>query len=111
MFVMPARREVDKYKYHRYKMKLYVGNLSYDMTNQDLNDLFNEFGDVDSAKIITDRESGRNRGFGFVEMNDNDGSNAIEQLNGAEIQGRELVVNEARPQVDKGRNGNGYRFN
>jgi RNA recognition motif-containing protein len=80
------------------------------MTEQDLNDLFNEFGDVDSAKIITDRETGRNRGFGFVEMNDTDGGNAIEELNGAEIQGRELVVNEAKPQVDKGRS-SGYRYN
>ena len=80
-------------------MKLYVGNLPYAISEGDLNDLFVEYGDVLSAKIITDRETGRSKGFGFVEFGDKAaGEQAIEALNGKEMKGRALVVNEARPQ-------------
>jgi RNA recognition motif-containing protein len=93
-------------------MKLYVGNLSWNTTNQDLIELFNGVGPVTSANIIEDRETGRSRGFGFVEMeNQSDGENAIAQLHGKEIDGRELKVNEAKPQGDGGRGGSrgGFR--
>jgi RNA recognition motif-containing protein len=89
-------------------MKLYVGNLSFNTTNQDLNDLFGEVGQVESANIIEDRETGRSRGFGFVEMaNQADGETAIAQLNGKEVDGRQLKVNEAKPQGDRGGRGGG----
>lgn len=79
-------------------MNLYVGNLSYDMTESDLTTTFEEFGTVDSARLITDRDTGRPRGFGFVEMSDKQaGERAIEGLNEKEVSGRRLVVNEARP--------------
>lgn len=80
-------------------MKLYVGNLSYAMTETELSDLFTPFGTVESAKIITDRYSGRSKGFAFVEMpNGDEGKKAIEDLNGKEFKQRALIVNEARPQ-------------
>ena len=83
--------------------RIYVGNLSFNSSEQTLNDLFGEFGTVDSVAIITDRETGRSRGFGFVEMsNDNEGRAAIEALNGKEIEGRSLTVNEARPRAPRG---------
>lgn len=89
-------------------MKLYVGNLSFNTTNQDLNDLFGEVGTVESANIIEDRETGRSRGFGFVEMSSQaEGENAISQLNGKEVDGRELKVNEAKPQEKRGGFGGG----
>lgn len=79
-------------------MKLYVGNLSYQMTDADLESTFAEFGQVSSAKVITDRETNRSRGFGFVEFGSKEeGNSAIEGLNGKEVSGRSLVVNEARP--------------
>ena len=79
-------------------MNLYVGNLSYDMSEENLRSEFAEYGEVQSAKIITDKFTGRSRGFGFVEMNsDDEGKKAMEELNGKDIDGRELVVNEARP--------------
>ena len=79
-------------------MNLYVGNLSYDMSEENLRTEFAEYGEVQSAKIITDRDTGRSRGFGFVEMNsDGEGKKAMEALNGKDFEGRELVVNEARP--------------
>lgn len=90
------------------KMKIYVGNLSFNTTNQDLNDLFSTVGAVESANVIEDRETGRSRGFAFVEMTSQaDGENAIAQFNGKEVDGRELKVNEAKPQVrnNNGRNG------
>ena len=91
-------------------MKLYVGNLSFNTSNQDLNDLFGEIGPVESANIIEDRETGRSRGFGFVEMqNQADGETAIAQLNGKEVDGRELKVNEAKPQERNGGGGGGGR--
>ena len=79
-------------------MNLYVGNLSYDMSEENLRTEFAEYGEVQSAKIITDRDTGRSRGFGFVEMNsDAEGKKAMEELNGKDCEGRQLVVNEARP--------------
>jgi len=80
-------------------IKLYVGNLSYEMTEEQLNTLFSEAGEVTSAKIITDRHTGQPRGFAFVEMETKmDGQKAISMLNGRNIEGRPLAVNEARPQ-------------
>jgi RNA recognition motif-containing protein len=79
-------------------MNIYVGNLSYDMSEDALREAFAEYGDVSSAKILSDRETGRSRGFGFVEMpNQSEGEAAIAQLNGKDVGGRALRVNEARP--------------
>ena len=79
-------------------MNMYVGNLSYEMSEENLRNEFAEYGEVQSAKIITDKFTGRSRGFGFVEMNsDDEGKKAMEALNGKDFEGRELVVNEARP--------------
>ena len=77
-------------------MNIYVGNISWGLKDQDLENVFAEHGTVTSAKIITDRATGRSRGFGFVEMSDG-AEAAIEALNGTEVDGRELVVNESRP--------------
>ena len=77
-------------------MKLYVGNLSFDTTNTDLEEMFGEVGTVESANIVEDRETGRSRGFGFVEMSSKEeGENAIEKFNGQDMNGRNLTVNEA----------------
>lgn len=85
-------------------MNLYVGNLSYDMDEKQLTRTFEEFGSVVSARLITDRETGRARGFGFVEMADKSaGLNAIDGLNNKEVDGRRLVVNEAREKSPRGR--------
>ena len=79
-------------------MNLYVGNLAYSMRDDDLNALFAAHGDVDTARVIMDRMSGRSKGFGFVEMSDETAAKAaIEAINGTEIEGRDIVVNEARP--------------
>jgi RNA recognition motif-containing protein len=79
-------------------MNIYVGNLSYDMSEDAIREAFAEYGDVSSAKILSDRETGRSRGFGFVEMpNQSEGEAAIAQLNGKDVGGRALRVNEARP--------------
>jgi len=79
-------------------MNLYVGNLSYEMSEENLRTEFAEYGEVQSAKIITDKFTGRSRGFGFVEMNsDDEGKKAMEALAGKDCEGRQLVVNEARP--------------
>tara|TARA_Y100000590_G_C15607114_1_gene972385 strand:- start:123 stop:368 length:246 start_codon:yes stop_codon:yes gene_type:complete len=79
-------------------MNIYVGNLSYDMSEEDLRNSFEDHGTVESAKIIKDRESGRSKGFGFVEMPDNaEATAAIQELNDAMVNGRQLRVNEARP--------------
>jgi len=88
-------------------MKLYVGNLPYSMTDSELEGLFAEVGQVQSAKVVMDRETGRSRGFGFVEMDDADGREAIEKFHGQEFQGRGLVVNEARPREERPRSGGG----
>ncbi len=85
-------------------MNIYVGNLSYQMADKDLEEVFAQYGEVKSAKIITDRETGRSKGFGFVEMNSSDaGNKAIEALNGNDCQGRTLRVNEARPREERPR--------
>ena len=79
-------------------MNIYCANLAYNCTDVDLEDVFSQYGEVLSAKIITDRETRRSRGFGFVEMtSDEDALKAIEALNGEEFQGRKLVVNQSRP--------------
>lgn len=86
--------------------KLYVGNLSYDVTNASLEEMFSSFGTVTSAQIIMDRDSGRSKGFGFVEMDNNqEAQNAIEALNEKQVGGRALTVNEARPREDRGGGG------
>ncbi|MBA2621483.1 MAG: RNA-binding protein [Acidobacteria bacterium] len=88
--------------------KLYVGNLSFDTTTQDLETMFGEFGTVESTNIIEDRDTGRSRGFGFVEMSSQEeGQNAISSLNGKEVGGRQLTVNEAKPREDRGSGGGG----
>ncbi len=86
--------------------KLYVGNLSYNVGDSELEQLFASFGTVSSAKIITDRDTGRSKGFGFVEMGtDDEASAAITGLNGKEVDGRALTVNEAKPKTDNGGRG------
>jgi RNA recognition motif-containing protein len=88
-------------------MKLYVGNLPHQMTEEELNTLFTEAGHVASAKIITDRQTGQPRGFGFVEMETKlEGQKAISIINGRSVDGRPLAVNEAKPQA-KGSSGGG----
>ena len=90
-------------------MKLYVGNLPHQMTEEELNTLFTEAGNVASAKIITDRQTGQPRGFGFVEMETKlEGQKAISIINGRSVDGRPLAVNEAKPQ-QKGSFGGGGR--
>lgn len=90
--------------------KLYVGNLSFRVTNEDLQEHFSTAGTVESANVVFDRETGRSRGFGFVEMaSDDDANNAIAQFNGQEYDGRNIVVNEARPREDRGGGGGGHR--
>jgi len=86
-------------------MNIYVGNLPYSTTREDLEAIFGEFGAVESARVVIDRESGRSKGFGFVEMADDAGKAAIENLNGKEIGGRKAVVNEARPREERPRDG------
>ncbi len=81
--------------------KLYVGNLPYTTTNDSLRDTFAQVGAVVSANVIIDKMSGRSRGFGFVEMEDADADKAIETLNGKDMDGRKLVVNEARPMAER----------
>lgn len=91
-------------------MNIYVGNLSFKASEADLKALFEKFGQVDSAKIIMDKMTGRSRGFGFVEMPDNtQGQAAITELDGKDQDGRPLKVNEARPQEPRGGGGGGGR--
>ena len=86
--------------------KLYVGNLSYSVSDSDLESLFAQYGQVDSARVISDRDSGRSKGFGFVEMaNDNEAQAAIDGLNGKDNNGRALTVNEAKPLEPRGDRG------
>jgi cold-inducible RNA-binding protein len=90
------------------QMKLYVGNLSFNTSAQDLSELFASVGTVQSANVIEDRDTGRSRGFGFVEMSSQEeGQNAISELNGKEVDGRELKVNEAKPQDKRSGGGGG----
>ena len=85
-------------------MNIYVGNISWNTKENDLRELFEQHGQVDSARILKDRETGRSRGFGFVEMgNDDEARAAIEALNGFEVDGRQLRVNEARPREERPR--------
>lgn len=82
--------------------KLFVGSLPWEVDDQKLGDLFSQFGSVTSAVVLKDRMTGRSRGFGFVEMaNDNEAMEAIEKLNGSDMDGRKIVVNEARPREDR----------
>ena len=91
-------------------MNIYISNLSYGVNDADLSQLFAEFGEIASAKVIMDRESGRSRGFGFVEMhNDEEGRKAIEELNEAEYDGKVISVAVARPRTE--RSNDGYRSN
>jgi RNA recognition motif-containing protein len=93
-------------------MNIYVSNLSFDVNDSDLKELFEEFGKVSSAKVITDRMSGKSRGFGFVEMDDNtEGQKAIEELNQVEYDGKVINVSVAKPKTDRpgGNSGGGQR--
>jgi RNA recognition motif-containing protein len=90
--------------------KLYIGNLPFSATDEALQSLFSQAGTVESAKVITDRDSGRSKGFGFVEMSsDDEANNAIETLNEKEFEGRKLTVSEARPQAPRTGGGGGGR--
>ncbi|MEO5627612.1 MAG: RNA-binding protein [Candidatus Saccharimonadales bacterium] len=95
-------------------MKLYVGGLAYSVNEKELEELFAAFGKVTSAAVIKDRDSGQSKGFGFVELeNDDDAQKAISEMNGKEVSGRSLTVNQARPQEDRrpgGGGGNGGSF-
>ncbi|MFV8128786.1 RNA recognition motif domain-containing protein [Streptomyces syringium] len=88
--------------------RLYVGNLSYQTTEGDLTALFQEAGSVQSVSIVTDRDTGRSKGFAFVEMSDTDAVRAVEQFNGTELNGRNLNVNEARPREERSGGRGGY---
>jgi RNA recognition motif-containing protein len=89
-------------------MKLYVGNLSFQTSNEDLQQLFAQAGTVESASVVEDRDTGRSRGFGFVEMSTKEeGEAAIAQFNGKEVNGRNLTVNEAKPRENRGGGGRG----
>ncbi len=89
-------------------MNIYVGNLSYDTRDENLRDAFAEFGAVDDARVISDRETGRSRGFGFVEMpNSDEAQSAISALNGKDLDGRSITVNEARPKRERNSGGGG----
>ena len=87
---------------------IYVGNLSFDVSDAQLQEAFGAHGTVNKASVVTDRMTGRSRGFGFVEMaNDDEGNAAIEALNGSDLGGRTLTVNLAKPKVDRNRSGGG----
>ena len=89
-------------------MKLYVGNLSFQTSSNDLQELFSQAGTVESANVVEDRDTGRSRGFGFVEMSSKEeGQAAIQQFNGKDLNGRNLTVNEARPREDRRPGGGG----
>ncbi len=93
-------------------MNIFVAGLSYQINDADLKELFEEYGTVSSAKIITDRETGRSKGFGFVEMDDEgEGQRAIEELNDAEYDGRTLAVSVARPRTERPQGGGGGGHN
>lgn len=90
-------------------MNIYVGNLPFSATEEDLKEVFSSFGTVVSAKVIMDRETGRSRGFGFVELGDNSARKAISELNGAEYDGKVLTVNEAREKKPNNRFNKSHR--
>lgn len=88
-------------------MNIFISNLNFNVSDEELKGIFEAFGEVSSSKVITDKITGRSRGFGFVEMNDDaEGKQAIEKLNGSEFKGRELNVSVARPREDAGNRGN-----
>ncbi len=89
-------------------MKIYVGNLSFQTTESELSAAFSAHGEVQSASLVMDRDTGRPRGFGFVEMNDADARKAIESLNGTDLGGRTITVNEAKPREDRGGSRGGF---
>ena len=89
--------------------KIYVGNLSFHATEDQVREMFSEFGAIESLAMINDRDTGRFRGFAFVEMEDSAANAAIKALNGKEVEGRELTVNEARPREERPSSGGGYR--
>ena len=90
-------------------MNIYVGNLSYRMTDDDLEKLFSSYGSVSASKIVIDRETGRSKGFGFVEMpNQGEGDEAIRQLDGKDVEGRNIKVNVAKPKEEKPRRSQRY---
>ena len=85
-------------------MKIYVGNMPYSVTSEDLAKLFEEYGRVQDSQVITDRETGRSKGFGFIDMPDNaEADEAIKALNATQLQGRQLTVNQARPRRERSR--------
>lgn len=89
-------------------MRIFVGNLSFNTSDNELRNAFSPYGEVDSAQVVTDRETMRSRGFGFVDMPDNDAAQqAIASLNGSDLQGRALNVSEAKPREDRGPRGGG----
>jgi len=91
-------------------MNIYVGNLSWNMTDADLNELFISYGTVTNAKVLKDKTSGRSRGFGFVEMEDDEAARtAIAALNDSEVQGRKLIVNESQPKAEGSGGGGGFK--
>ncbi len=93
-------------------MNIYIANLSYEVNDSDLKELFAQYGTVTSAKVINDRDTGRSRGFGFVEMsNKEEALKAINELNNATYDGKTISVNEARPKTDRGEGGGGYGNN
>lgn len=98
-------------KIHLMSVKLYVGNLSFQTSSDDLQQLFAQVGTVESATVVEDRDTGRSRGFGFVEMaSKEEGQKAIDEFNGKDLNGRNLTVNEARPREDRGNRGGGRGF-
>jgi RNA recognition motif-containing protein len=93
-----------------FKMDIYVGNLSFQLTESKLQSLFEEYGEVQSVKIVTDKMTGKSKGFGFIGMSNDDAAlQAIENLNGKQIDGRNLIVNQARPKTETSGNGGGSR--
>ena len=90
-------------------MNIYIGNLAYSLTERDLEELFSEFGVAENARIITDRDTSRSKGFGFIEMpNQAEAEEAVKQLDGKEVDGRNLKVNEAKPREDRPNRGPRY---
>jgi RNA recognition motif-containing protein len=92
-------------------MNIYVGNIPFSTTDEDLNRIFSQYGQVHSAKVIMDRETGRSKGFGFVEMNENVARKAMKELNDSEIDGHQISVNEARPKKNNRSTGRSYNRN
>ena len=101
-------RSIDAHLARERAMRIYVGNLPYSVTDEDLRETFSEFGELASAEVVKDKFSGQSKGFGFVDMPDNaDADEAIKALNDQPMKGRKLTVNEARPRADRPRRGGG----